>query len=153
MGDQEQTTEMEYASVWTRLGAILIDTLLLLPFYIPIFAITGMLDEGGEMSPLAGILFFFTFAGIIVFGLWNTIVRMGKTGQSLGRKFLHIAVLTADGEPIGIGKAALREIIGRWISGLICYIGYLIAFWDKDRQMLHDKIASCYVYYVDENFS
>ena len=76
-----------------------------------------------------------------------------STGQSLGRKFLHIAVLTADGEPIGIGKAALREIIGRWISGLICYIGYLMAFWDKDRQMLHDKIASCYVYYVDDNFS
>ena len=90
---------------------------------------------------------------MLVFGIWNTIVRMGKTGQSLGRKFLNIAVLTATGEPIGIGKAALREIIGRWVSGLVCYLGYLNAFWDKHNQMWHDKIADCYVYYVESDFS
>ena len=78
---------------------------------------------------------------------------MGKTGQSLGRKFLNIAVLDHNLKPIGIGNAALREIIGRWISGLVCYIGYLNAFWDKDNQMWHDKMAKCYVYYVEDNFS
>ena len=78
---------------------------------------------------------------------------MGKTGQSLGRKFLNIAVLNEYGKPIGTGNAALREIIGRFISGLVCYIGYLNAFWDKKKQMWHDKMANCYVYYVEDNFS
>jgi len=58
-----------------------------------------------------------------------------------------------NGEPIGIGKAVLREIIGKWISTLFCYLGYLNALWDRDNQTWHDKIANCYVFYVEENFS
>ena len=152
MEQQSQQQQRQYANVLTRFGAILIDSLLLLPFYIPILLIGG-LEEGGEPSNVALIFFFLSIIGALVFGIWNTIVRMGKTGQSLGRKFLSIAVLTFDGQPIGIGGAFLREIIGRWISGLVCYIGYLNALWDKDNQMWHDKMANCYVYYVEENFS
>ncbi|KAA3610135.1 MAG: RDD family protein [Calditrichaeota bacterium] len=143
----------EYANILTRFGAILIDGLIMIPFYIPIFVIMPMLEEGVEPPMFALIVFFATILGAIVFGIWNTIVRMGKTGQSLGRKFLNIAVLSGDLQPIGVGSAALREIIGRWISGMVCYIGYLNAFWDKDNQMWHDKMASCFVYYVEENYS
>ena len=145
----------EYASVWTRLGAIVIDGLLLFPFYIPMWLVplsTGPYGSG-ELEGVSLIVFLLTFVGAFAFFVWNTIVRMGKTGQSLGRKFLNIAVLDEFGKPIGVGKAALREIIGRWISGIVCYIGYLNAFWDKKRQMWHDKIANCYVYYVEDNFS
>ena len=149
----EQPTEREYANVWTRFGAILIDSLLLIPFYIPVFIITDLLEAGDDVSGFVLLIFFVMIIAMIVFTIWNTIVRMGKTGQSLGRKFLNIAVLSDDGEPIGVGRAFLREYIGRMISSIVCYIGYLNAFWDKDKQMWHDKIASCYVYYVDENFS
>ena len=143
----------EYASVLTRFGAIVIDVLVLLPFYVPISVFGKAIDEGGDPSTSSAIILILVAIGMAVFGIWNTIVRLGRTGQSLGRKFLNIAVLTSDGRPIGVGRAALREIIGRWLSGLICYIGYLNAFWDRDRQMWHDKLASCYVYYVEENFS
>lgn len=147
--------EREYASVWTRLGALIIDGLLLAVFYIPLTVFAIRADqydpyEGNEVAIF--IAFAIVFAGL-AFWFWNTIYRMGKTGQSLGRKFLNIAVLDQSGLPIGIGRAALREIIGRWLSGMICYLGYLWAFWDDKRQMWHDKIATCYVYYVDENFS
>lgn len=150
---QNGTQRREYASVLTRFGAIVIDGLLIVPFYIPILVASSAMEENQEPSGFSIIIFFLCIIGMFVFGIWNTIVRMGKTGQSLGRKFLNIAVLTFDGRPIGIGSAALREIIGRWISGLVCYIGYLNAFWDKDNQMWHDKMANCYVYYVEENFS
>ncbi len=143
----------EYANVLTRFGAILLDGLVLVPFYIPFFILSAFIEEGYDPSAIIIFLYVLTILSMIVFAIWNTIVRMGKTGQSLGRKFLNIAVLNKYGKPIGIGQAALREIIGRWISGLVCYIGYLNAFWDKDKQMWHDKIASCYVYYVEENFS
>lgn len=148
-----QMAEREYASVWTRFGAILIDGLLVFVFYIPLIAVDTMMQSGGDVSAFGGIIALLSITGGLVFIIWNTIVRMGKTGQSLGRKFLNIAVLTEDGRPIGIGNAFLREIIGRWISGLVCYIGYLNAFWDPRRQMWHDKMANCYVYYVEENFS
>ena len=142
----------EYANVFTRFGAILLDGLIMIPFYIPLYVVMSQnpYDQPSD-GDIAIILL--TVIGMLVFGFWNTIIRMGRTGQSLGRKFLNIAVLDRDLKPIGVGNAALREIIGRWISGLVCYIGYLNAFWDKDRQMWHDKMAKSYVFYVEDNFS
>lgn len=143
----------EYANVLTRFGALLLDGLILIPFYIPMIIVSAAYIPYDELSGWLIFINVLSILAAVVFAIWNTIVRMGKTGQSLGRKFLNIAVLNERGLPIGIGKAALREIIGRWISGLVCYIGYLNAFWDKDKQMWHDKMADCYVYYVEENFS
>lgn len=155
MEQPEQTSQREYANILTRLGAILIDGLLIIPFYIPVMLISVKLEtEPGKSLPTyAMIILIASVVAALVFGIWNTIVRMGKTGQSLGRKFLNIAVLSSEGKPIGTGAAFLREIIGRWISGMVCYIGYLNALWDKDNQMWHDKMAKCYVYYVEDNFS
>ncbi|MFQ5709629.1 MAG: RDD family protein [bacterium] len=144
--------EREYANVFTRFAALVIDSLLIVPFYLPIFMASSNLQYAEDVGDGFWLIFFVSVIGGIVFAVWNTIVRMGKTGQSLGRKFLNIAVLDQDGEPIGIGRAFLREVIGRWISGLVCYIGYLNAFWDANKQMWHDKMANCYVYYVEDGF-
>jgi uncharacterized RDD family membrane protein YckC len=143
----------EYANVFTRFGAIILDGLIMVPFYIPFFLVLPYDPYGYELSSGDIAIMIITIIAMLVFGIWNTIVRMGKTGQSLGRKFLNIAVLDNNLKPIGVGNAALREIIGRWISGLVCYIGYLNAFWDKDRQMWHDKMAKSYVFYVEDTFS
>lgn len=147
--------QKEYANVFTRLAAIVIDGLLLVPFYLPIFIVGGIAGPNSSHTgeTLMIWLLIMTIIGILWFGIWNTIYRMGKTGQSLGRKFLGIAVLDNKGRPIGVGRALLRETIGRFISGIVCYIGYLNAFWDNHRQMWHDKIADCYVYNVPDNFS
>ena len=150
---QTNSSRPEYANVFTRFGAIILDGLIMIPFYIPLFLV--MPTDPYAPEPTSGDISVIVIAliGMFVFAIWNTIVRMGKTGQSLGRKFLNIAVLDNNLKPIGVGNAALREIIGRWISGLVCYIGYLNAFWDKDNQMWHDKMAKCYVFYVEDNFS
>ncbi len=143
----------EYASILTRFGAIVIDGLLLLPFYFPFYLIPNpLLERDNQLSDPLLFFCFLLISGAIVFGFWNSIIRMGKTGQSLGRKFLSIAVLTREGKIIGVGRAAFREIIGRWISGIFCYIGYLAGLWDRDKQMWHDKMVRSYVYYVDEDF-
>ncbi len=152
----ESSPQREYASVLTRLGAISIDGLILLPFYIPIFATVSMVENSAlppEEQIVPSIILLESLLGSVIFALWNSIIRMGKTGQSLGRKFLNIAVLDENGKPIGTGRAFLREVVGRWVSSLICYIGYLNAFWDARKQMWHDKMANCFVYYVDDNFS
>lgn len=153
MGKKPRRKKREYANVFTRLGAIVIDGLLIVPFYVPYFIIDVLVEQGKEPPVVVMIIALVSLIAMFVFAIWNTIIRMGRTGQSLGRKFLNIAVLKSNGKPIGIPAAAFREIIGRWISGLVCYIGYLNAFWDKDNQMWHDKMVKCYVYYVEDNFS
>ncbi len=153
MEEPTPVQQREYANVLTRFGALLLDGLILVPFYIPMIILSVSMESYDQPSTWLLFLNVLFLLSAIVFAIWNAIFRMGKTGQSLGRKFLNIAVLDENGKTIGVGKAALREIIGRWISGLVCYIGYLNAFWDKDKQMWHDKMANCYVYYVEENFS
>ena len=149
-------TKREYANVLTRFGAILIDSLILVPLLLPVHILSTVVENGGateEPSAALGLVILVSYLGAVVFGIWNTVFRMGRTGQSLGRKFLNIAVLDDDGNPIGPGRAFLREFIGRFISSLVCYLGYLNAFWDDRKQMWHDKMANCYVYYVEDSFS
>ena len=42
---------------------------------------------------------------------------------------------------LGYGRAFLR-LIGRYISGFVCYLGYLWMLWDKEKQCWHDKMAN-----------
>lgn len=140
----------EYASVWTRLGSFVIDGLIVAPFSIAMLVLLGRMNGNSDHDGLYFYYILLLFIGLFCVGFGNNVVLMGKTGQSLGRKFLHIAVLDWDGNPIGIGKAFYREVIGRWVSSLFFYLGFLWAFWDKDKQMWHDKMAKSFVFYVED---
>ena len=48
------------------------------------------------------------------------------------------------GQP-GLGTMLLREIVGKWVSGILFRLGYLWAIRDKDGQAWHDKIAGTVV--------
>ena len=144
--------DKEFASILTRFGAIVLDSLILIPIMIPFYIFDHFTSSNTEPSALYITIYAISLISLIGFSIWNSVIRMGRTGQSLGRKFLNIAVLKMDGTPIGIGNSFLREYIGRWLSSFL-YLGYISAFWDNEKQMWHDKIAKCYVYYVDTNFS
>lgn len=90
--------------------------------------------------------------------VWWLIV-LGR-GQTPGKQLMSIRVIRADGRASGWGWTFLREFGVKgvlvnavsWLSagvGLIVWIGDLLwAFWDKDRQTLHDKIMKTVV--IDE---
>jgi uncharacterized RDD family membrane protein YckC len=67
---------------------------------------------------------------------------IGLKGATPGKKMMKLKVTLPDGMyPIGIGKALVR-FIGYIISGMICYIGFLMALFDKEEhRALHDRIA------------
>lgn len=58
---------------------------------------------------------------------------------------MKLKVVRTNGSNLSFGRAFLREVIGKFVSGLVLYLGYLWAFWDKNRQAWHDKIADTYV--------
>ena len=39
----------------------------------------------------------------------------------------------------------MREVVGKFISGLVLNLGYLWVIWDGQKQGWHDKIADTYV--------
>lgn len=70
----------------------------------------------------------------------------GKEGQTLGKKVLGIKVVKKDSQQApGYMSAFLREVVGKFVSGIVFGLGYLWMLWDKDKQTWHDKIAGTIV--------
>ena len=60
-------------------------------------------------------------------------------GHTLGKAALGIRVLGPDGAPPGIGRALVRETLGKFLS-TIFWIGFLMAA-GKQKRGLHDRIS------------
>ena len=58
---------------------------------------------------------------------------------------LGIKVIRTSGMDIGYGRAFLREVPGKFLSGILFGIGYLMVAFDEKKQGLHDRIADTYV--------
>lgn len=68
---------------------------------------------------------------------------LGRTGQTWGRKIVGIKVVgTTTGQPIGFGRALGRVLFAGFISGQVCYLGYLWMLWDSKKQTWHDKVVN-----------
>jgi len=119
----------------------------MIPFIIAIGIFMFRMQSSGEPpSPLAMIVIGGSYLVISLIGLVYQLVFIGKKGATPGKKFMKLRVTFPDGTyPIGIGKAFLR-MIGYMISGMICYIGFLMIIFDKEQHRgLHDKIAGTVV--------
>ena len=77
-----------------------------------------------------------------------------RRGQTPGKQLLGIRVMRADGRISDWGWTFIREfvvkevaiaVVSQIVFGLPWLIDLLWAFWDKDRQTLHDKIMKTYV--------
>jgi uncharacterized RDD family membrane protein YckC len=123
------------AGFWARLAAVLIDGII-------IGIVPGVLIIAGAASNSSGLIAIGWIIGVIL-GIFYEVYFHGKApGQTIGKKALGIRVIDFNtGGSIGYGRAFLR-LIGRYISGAICYLGYLWMLWDKEKQCWHDKMAN-----------
>lgn len=87
------------------------------------------------------LLLFLAWIGYTVILLWFL-----SQGLTPGKMLMHEQVIEhlGGGTP-GLGRMLLREIFGKFVSGLFMGLGYFWAIWDKDGQAWHDKIAGTLV--------
>lgn len=145
-----------YASWIKRVGGTLIDALLsllsLIPLYIGLGLIaststtttlpdgTSSVDVQGSAPGTALLVVGALIAA--AFFIWNTFVRQGRTGATLGKSAMGIALIKeSTGQPVGAGMAFVRYIVHQFTDGL-CFLGYLWPLWDSKRQTWTDKILS-----------
>jgi uncharacterized RDD family membrane protein YckC len=123
------------AGFWSRFAALFIDGLIVA--IIPaIFFIAGGIGGSDGLFVVGYIVYFALYIAYEVY------FNGGRTGQTFGKRALGIRVVDFNtGGPIGYGRGTLR-VIGRWISGAVCYLGYLWMLWDKEKQCWHDKMAN-----------
>ena len=141
-----------YAGFFIRLAAFLLDMLLvnaLLIFVkLPVWCIKLWLGDTFLFSPvlfrydLFDILYYLLTVGYFVLATYFC-------GTTLGKYLMRIKVISTDGKPLTFISVLIRETVGRYLSTIILYIGYMIAGWDTEKQGLHDRIADTYVVYRD----
>ena len=114
------------AGFWQRFFAALVDGILVGLVYILLeVALKGV-----------GVV-----VGLVAVFAYYVLLEGGSRGQTLGKQALGIRVIDFDtGGPIGYPRAFVR-VIGRWLSAIVIYIGYLWMLWDKEKQCWHDKLA------------
>lgn len=115
-----------YATWGRRLAATLLDGLILL---LPTLIVSLVTDRLVANVLQAAYFVYFT----------------GATGQTPGKQLMKIRVVRASGGPMDFGVAALREVVGKFVSAITLGIGYLFPLWDARKQALHDKVAGTVV--------
>lgn len=142
------TTEFEYAGFWIRFCAKLIDGLVLgIPMTaVVVVAIVGMggfaaiTRKGQEMAfllPVAHLVLQLALTAMAI--LYNTVL-VGAWGTTLGKKACGLKVIKADGSKPSFGRACGRAF-AEIVSGMVCYIGYVIAGFDEQKRALHDHMC------------
>lgn len=143
---------MQYASFGKRVVAYIIDSIIVgLIAGIPIGCLIGITTAFAmEMSEEVYIIAIIAVSLIGV--LWAVIasvlyfaIMWSRTGQTLGKKWLGIKVVTAEWIPPSFWRAAGRAIIGYGLSDLVFGLGFLWMLWDDYQQCWHDKLFSTYV--------
>lgn len=132
------------AGFWIRVGATLLDGLIVfvLQFVLGfLLAIAGFAAGNGGGEEISGLVMLFGY--VLSFAYY--IIFTGHCGQTPGKMALRIKVIRTDGGDIGYGKAAFREVVAKFISGIILGIGYLMVAFDDQKQGLHDRMANTYV--------
>ena len=90
------------------------------------------------------------YGGLFGFFIWNTVLKGGSTGQSIGKKIAKIKVIKEDTQqPPGGGVAFLRLLLN-YAFGLLCGIGalinYLAPLWNQPKKETYsDKICGTVV--------
>lgn len=134
---------LTYGGFWIRLGAKLLDGLIMgVVFVVPamIFAVVGV--GSGRFDPEAGLGFQLLLQALVTFlSLAYNTFFLGKFGATPGKMVCSIKVVAPDGGPISYGRALGRSL-AEILSQLVCYIGYIIAAFDREKRTLHDHIAN-----------
>jgi len=149
---------VRYAGFWRRFVAHIIDQLILgvvaFMVFLPGLALlgfgigAGIMDEDASAMGfiVAAIAAYFTAILVIVVLQWLYYALMESSNKqaTLGKLALGIIVTDMDGRRVTFGRATGRYF-GKFLSGLILSIGYIMAGFTEKKQALHDLIASCLV--------
>ena len=133
---------LEYAGFWIRVGASLIDTLLILIIIGPLLTLiygTGYWLGESSITGFWDILFNYILPGIVIILFW------AYKSATPGKMMFNLAIVDASSG----AKPSTRQLIVRYLCYYISAIPlFLGLFWvgiDKKKQGWHDKLANTLV--------
>ena len=127
---------MDYAGFWRRVGATLIDSILIGVVGGILVAILAAISDGAAI-----VGYIILFIGQYVY---YAVMESSSYQATVGKIALGIKVTDTAGRPLGFGRALGRNV-AKILSALILYIGFLMAAFTERKQALHDIVAGTLV--------
>jgi uncharacterized RDD family membrane protein YckC len=139
---------MQYAGFWVRVGAYLIDFVILVVAQFIVLMLFGQSDvltdttsfsaNASSESPFLNLL-------LILFGIAYFVGFESSNMQATpGKRALGLMVIDYRGRKISVPRA-IGRYFAKILSGLILLIGYIMVAFTDRKQGLHDVIASTLV--------
>jgi uncharacterized RDD family membrane protein YckC len=131
-----------YAGFWKRLFAFVIDHLVLMGLSFGVglalgFVLALTLGPNLDVNQLALIG---NGVGLVLFWLYFTVQESSESQATVGKRALHIKVTDEFGQRISFARANGR-FFGKFLSGALLGLGYLMAAFTERKQALHDLLA------------
>ena len=139
------------AGIWPRLGAALIDIVIIFMIMSASFSLVDRIVYNSEGERIVS--FLALVLGVLIFlvpAIYMWMFTWG-TGRTPGKRFFELSVVDQEGRPLRLGRSFLREAISKYlfnIAGIffpIWYIGFIWIGFDKNRRGWHDKLSGTYV--------
>ena len=144
---------VRYAGFWIRFLARFIDGMILgvagLILRLPLMLMLGIeMGRGYQfgITPGLGALTGVMLLVNLAVGMAYEVYFVSTRGATPGKMALGLKIIRADGSPIPPGLA-LGRYCAHWISGVILFIGYIMAAFDSQKRALHDRICETRVIY------
>jgi len=144
-------TLLEPASRWLRLGAAILDSIIGGLFVAPgmlMLLMAGVLSTPDSPNPALLLAGFITMGLAFILLLGIQIYLLVTRGQTLGKKFLGIKIVTFDTETNpGFVKVFLLRLFVNGLIGAVPFLGFFYCLADilfifrEDRRCIHDLIA------------
>jgi uncharacterized RDD family membrane protein YckC len=147
-------TENNLASFWIRLGAFIIDMILIvftLDLIVVILSSMGYLPNLMTYTNVQALMklpvrqfVLLEITGNALIILYYTFCEASAMKGTVGKWICRLQVVDADGMGLTFLNALVRSV-GKIVSTQFYGIGFISIFWTEHRQALHDFIAKSYV--------
>lgn len=135
-----------HAGFWRRVAACILDIIIvdigLLVIWVLVFGSVGAFGRPSQPASADLAIAWIVLEVFSVVGGWLywALFESSRLQATPGKMALGIVVTDFRGRRIGFGRATTR-LFAKILSGMIFYIGYLMAAWTERKQALHDLIA------------
>lgn len=157
------TLQGHYAGFLTRLLAFMIDTLIIIIVLGVVSYSLSFIWRFFDLLPNVFTDLFGSTDAIInrykaalptIMPIVNTVIIFGyfiffwmSSGQTLGKAFMGVRVVSVSGRPLTFLQAFLRLLLYP-VSALVFFLGFIWILVDNQRQGWHDTLARTYVIYT-----
>lgn len=145
--DVEVRETSELAGRGARLGAAIIDGLIVAAIVLPISFLTGFWEKSMSGQQTIGESFMMAGFGIVSFAILNFYL-LANHGQTIGKRLVNIRIVSVDdGRILSFGKVISLRYLPIWVAQQIPLIGPILGLVDplfifrSDRRCVHDLIA------------